>query len=213
MYQVRLAQMLLNTQHEVYISGILSCEMPFIHMSRNALVRAARAIPGAGVTHIMFIDQDTSLLPGTIGRLLKSRKRVIGAVCYSRMPPHRPAVFHFKPEFKTYDFDFPGPDAEPFHVKDGGIGGAAMLIEMSVFDDLENHFGDQKWFDAPIRDLPGKPEGQPIGEDIFFCERLLKAGIDVWVDPGDLTEHSTYVVVCGELFRATRESRKEEIAS
>jgi len=210
MFQTRLAMMLVNTQPEVYITGIISCEMPFVHMSRNELVKAARRCP-TPPTHLMFIDQDTSVYPGTIQRLLSFKKRVIGAVVYSRNPPHKPVVYHFHPTFSHMDADFPGPDAEPFHVKGGGIGMAAALIEMTVFNDLEEKFGTQTWFQSPLLVDPAMPidkQESVIGEDVFFCKRLDQAGIEVWVDPKDQTEHTAYMTICGDLFRATREARQ-----
>jgi hypothetical protein len=208
-FQTRLAQMLLNTQHSVYITGIISCELPFIHMTRNALVKASRRCP-TPPTHIMMIDQDTCVYPGTIERLLEHRKRVIGAVVYSRTPPYKPVVYHFTPKFTHMDSDFPGPDSEPFLVTDGGIGMAAVLIEMNVFDELEEKYGDQMWFQAPCTVNMEKPIDQReevMGEDIFFCNRMNEAGIEIWVDPGDLTGHFGWIEITGELFRENQLAR------
>jgi hypothetical protein len=214
MCQPKLAQMLLNTQHNVYISGILSIELPFIHLARNALVKATRRIPDPKPTHIMFIDYDTAVYPGSIEQLLEARKRVIGAVVYSRRPPYQPVVYHFVPPNKmvNMDFDFPDPESGPFQVVNGGIGMAACLIEMNVFDELEEKFGDQMWFQSPSTKDPDKPlecQEQIMGEDVFFCKRLLEAGIEVWVDPSDMTDHTGYIDVCGALFRENRKARQE----
>jgi hypothetical protein len=209
MFQPRLAQMLLNTQHEVFITGIISCELPFIHMSRNALVKASRRCPDPP-THIMMIDQDTCVYPGTIARLIEHRKRVIGAVVYSRLPPYKPVVYHFTPKFIHMDADFPGPDADPFQVKDGGIGLAAVLIEMNVFDELEEKHSDQMWFQAPCTVDMSKPidrREEVMGEDIFFCKRLNEAGIEIWVDPADMTGHFGMIEITGELFRENLKAR------
>lgn len=210
--QPRLAQMLLNTQHNVYISGVMSCELGFIHMTRNALVKAARRCPEPTTpTHIMFIDQDTSVYPGTIERLLEARKRVIGAVVYARTAPYKPVVYRFSPKFEHMDSDFPGPEAEPFQVKDGGIGMAAVLIEMSVFDELEEKYGDQMWFQSPCMVDMSKPmdqREQNMGEDVFFCKRLNETGIEIWVDPGDLTGHFGWIEITGELYRENRSARQ-----
>ena len=180
-------------------------------MARNALVKAARRCEPRP-THLMFIDQDCILATDTISHLLSFNKPVIGATYYQKNPPYKPCVYHIKPTFGMYDDDFPGPDSEPFQVKDGGIGMGATLIRMDVFDQVEKKLGNQMWYQCPssiVKDEKGEDREMIMGEDIFFCNQLNETGIEIWCDPSDRVEHAGYVQVCGELFRSTLEARKE----
>ena len=79
-----------------------------------------------------------------------------------------------------------------------------------MFDDLEEKYGDQMWFQAPCTvnmDKPIDQREEVMGEDIFFCKRLNEAGIEIWVDPGDLTGHFGWIEITGELFRENQLAR------
>lgn len=60
-------------------------------------------------------------------------------------------------------------------------GTAAMLISRKVFERLP-----KPWF---AMDYSRAAEGKWPGEDIWFCERLGEAGIDIWVDTTVICPH------------------------
>lgn len=210
-YMPKLGMLCIQAERDIGLLGIITSNMSYVHMARNCLVKMARRqIPKP--THLMFIDQDCALAPDTITRLASFDKPIIGAVYYKKAGPYTPIVYHLRPSAKFYDEDMPGPDSPPFHVKHGGVGMGATLIRMDVFDEMEKAFEDSMWYQCPSF-IAEDGRDAMMGEDIFFCDRLDKLGIEVWCDPSDQVEHIGNIPVCGELFRVTRSMRAQEAAA
>lgn len=202
----------IQAERDLDVIGVLTTNMAYIHMARNVLVQGARKVKPTP-THLMFVDQDSIPNPDTITRLLSFDKPVIAATYYKKVSPYLPIVYHIRPEFKHYDYDFPDHGEQPFLLVDGGVGMGATLIRMDVFDKVEEKFGDNLWFQCPaLKSSAGSDVvGSMMGEDVFFCDRCNQTGIEIWCDPRDQVGHIGQLDVCGELFRITRQMRQENL--
>lgn len=136
--------------------------------SRTRLVNMAIKMGG---THMLFLDHDMMLNPSPdmsgklidpITQALKADKDVIGAPYHFRsLPPKSTAT--------------PLSDISD---KSGlyrcqALGTGFMLIKMSVFDKIE-----KPWFN-----FGRNSEAELVyGEDTFFCQQVIKAGLEVWCD-------------------------------
>jgi hypothetical protein len=148
--------------------GVLVEASTYIHKGRNNLVAAALK---AGVTHVLFLDDDMRFPKDTLGRLLAHRVPVVGANYVTR----------------GVDVDLGRP--RPLAVKDGGklvytredstgleevegLGTGVMLIEASQFAKVSF-----PWFETYY-----DKQGRHHGEDYDFCAKVRKAGGRVFVD-------------------------------
>lgn len=141
--------------------------------NRNSAVEAARS---NNATHLMFVDNDMVFPASGIQRLIDADKDIVGGMYNARGVPGQPVVSTVKmidpatdPNAgKTYATEFP---AQLF--KCYGLGTGFMLINMQVFDKLEK----------PYFISGESSNGNAFTEDIYFCDKAHKAGIDAWCSP------------------------------
>lgn len=137
--------------------------------ARTGLVRQAQALGG---THLLFVDHDMFLNPtilpdgkreDPITTLLKRNKDVIAAPYNYRSLPLKSTAF---PMSDISD------KTQPFRCQ--ALGTGFMLIKMSVFDKIA-----KPWFNF------GRDSDAELvyGEDTWFCQQVIKAGMEVWADP------------------------------
>lgn len=143
--------------------------------SRTRLVRQCQEL---GATHMLFLDHDMYLFPSPndqgkmedpITRLVKQDKDVIGAPYNFRSLPLKSTA---SPLSDLSD------KTQPYRCNVVATG--FLLIKMSVFDKIE-----KPWFNF------GRDENAELvyGEDTFFCQQVIKAGMDVWADPNVTIKH------------------------
>jgi len=154
-----------------------------IDAARNDLVRQALM---SGCTHILMMDTDQIYsTPGMIGKMLAHNKPVLGAKVHRRYPPFDSLLLRGEIG-KLYQV----PDDEVKN-EDGTFktevpveytGAGCILYDMKIFNDM---IPDQ-WFQLKVGEF-----GQPIGEDIYFCEKLKIAGIPIVVDASIDIKHLT----------------------
>lgn len=142
---------------------VLTHESCYIHVNRERLVQRARE---GGYSHILFLDSDMYFEKDALSRLLAHDKDIIGADYNYRELPLRSIM-------KTEDRH--GNKIYEKHdnlVKCAGLGTGFLLIKLSVFDKLEEPY------------FFYENEGSEIiqGDDIWFCNRALEAGFDIWCD-------------------------------
>jgi len=123
-------------------------------------------------THLFFLDADTVPPLGTVDKLLAADKDIIAGVTPTwnyekrwnfRIKQNEPVLF--------------GPlQNELMNVK--WVGGTTVLIKRKVFEAL----------DWPYYESFKHPCSNGITHDYYFCEKALKAGFEIWVDP---------TIVCG----------------
>ena len=143
---------------------VLTHESCYIHNNRNRLVQ--RAIEG-GYSHILFLDSDMYFEKDALERLLARDKDIIGADYNYRELP-------LKGVMKTVDYDgnIINEDYPDGLKKVAALGTGFLLIKTSVFDKLT-----QPYFFYEM------DKGEVVlGDDMWFCDKALKAGFDIWCD-------------------------------
>jgi len=132
---------------------------------RNAIVEDAFTV---GATHLMMMDTDQIYHHKTIPQLLSHKLPVVGTLVYRRYPPFDPLMLKGKiGEYKSI------AEWEPDSlVEVDATGTGCLLFEMDVFRRIP-----RPWF-AFRKDL----NGNPIGEDIGFCQDIRNAGFRIYVD-------------------------------
>ncbi len=126
---------------------------------RSGLVK--RAIEG-GNTHILFIDWDMFFAPGSIQQIIDLNLDVVGAPYNMRKLPIESTAVPLTEATTTI----------PYKVK--SLGAGFLLINLDVFKKIEH----------PFFNFGRSSDGEMVyGEDTWFANQCIKAGIDVWVDP------------------------------
>lgn len=129
-----------------------------------------------GSDYLLFIDDDMIFPEDTLETLLTHQKDVIGVNSYSRCLPPSSTVGLMDKEGK-----YMHPDKHtayemivPKHLfKAYFVGAGVMLIDMKVFNKIE----------APYFEFIYDDKGMVLhGEDGTFCEKVKKAGMDIWCD-------------------------------
>lgn len=127
--------------------------------------------------YLLFVDDDMTFPEDTLERLLEHKKEVIGVDSYSRCLPPSSTVgkMNDKGEYMHPDKHTPFEMKIPNELfKAYFVGAGVMLIDMEVFKKIP-----KPYFQFDINN-----EGQIVnGEDGTFCEKVKKAGYDVWCDP------------------------------
>jgi len=146
---------------------------------RNDLV--AQALEH-GCSHLLMMDTDQIYPPDAANRLLAHEKDVVGAQVHRRYPPFAPIMYRGRiGEYKYV------PDEEMYSgklVEVDATGCGCVLYNTGVF--LHT---DQPWYQL------GRQNGRPVGEDIFFHDKLRSSGYRIYVDTSVEVGHiSTFVV-------------------
>ena len=130
--------------------------------------------------YLLFVDDDMTLPPDTLEKLLARNKDVVGVNSYSRCLPLSSTVGlldkngeYLRPEHHTaWECRVP---KELFKCYFVGMG--VGLIDMKVFEKIE-----KPYFEF-ITYKKGEFKGMvKVGEDGAFCEKVKKAGMEIWCD-------------------------------
>lgn len=122
--------------------------------------------------YVLFVDSDQTFPRDTARRLISSGKDVIGCNIAVKRLPSLPTARKFVAEHPLVgDVVYSAPDSTGLE-KIWKLGFGIMLIKMDVFEKLDMPYFNFAW-----------NEGTGfIGEDWYFCDKLEKAGIDLWID-------------------------------
>lgn len=165
-----LLDMVKNSKHEIIVK--MATQGYTIAENRNYL--ATQAIKEK-CSHLMMIDDDMIFPSNTLDTLLLNDKDFVGVLAHSRCLPPLPVVTTFdQDEISTADrllgkYNFP---ETLFKVK--GIGGGVVLIKTDVFNKVSRPWFANENYDTGMT---------KVGEDYYFCNKVLDAGIDIWCDP------------------------------
>ncbi len=130
-----------------------------------------------GSDYLLFIDDDMTFLPNSLEELLAHKVDVVGVNSYSRCLPLSSTVGlmnangeYMSPDKHTeWEMQIP-----PTLFKAYFVGAGIMLIDMKVFARIEK----------PYFVFTTDENGQIVnGEDGYFCDKVKKAGMEVWCDP------------------------------
>jgi len=129
-----------------------------------------------GSDYLFFVDDDMTFLPDTLESLLKHKLGVVGVNSYSRCLPLSSTVGlmdddgkYMHPDKHTaWEMRIPSKLFNCYFV-----GCGICLIDMKVFDKIEK----------PYFEFIAGDNGMVLhGEDGTFCEKVKKAGMDIWCD-------------------------------
>lgn len=145
--------------------GILNRRTSVLPDSRNAL--AAMAVEG-GYTHMLWIDSDMKFPPDMLQRLLARRVPFVGINASMRRPPYRTTAMLKDRELLVTNKDSTGLE------KVERVGMGVVLHEVEVLMRIKK----PPWFSFGYV----KHKRVHRGEDYYFCEKVRKAGYQIYVD-------------------------------
>lgn len=156
-----------------FVKRVLFIKGAYIHDNRQKIVQLAAQ---EDATHLMFIDTDMVFPEDGIKTLLERGKDIVGG-CYNKrvFPPQTCVMVSFDGGPARLLKPDEVPD-EPFEASVVPTG--FMLINMDVFRKVPPpHFS----FDTL--------DGKLVGEDVYFCRKVQKYGVEVWCDPTIRIKH------------------------
>ena len=153
------------------ISGTL------VYVARNRI--AYRAIQ-RGYTHVLWLDSDMVFNADIFEDLCFCGKEVVCGAFVSRKPPFRPCVYTSIADPANMEpVEYFG--SEPFRVD--GCGMATVLTSVKALKTVLDTCGT---IFHPTEDY---------GEDLAFCDRLKRCGIEIWCDPTVRPGHIAHIPV------------------
>jgi len=153
-------------------------------------------------SHLLFLDDDTYPSPDSLVRLWNARQPVVTGVVYTKSDPTLPMVFRKDDEGPWVDWV-----AAPKGLHRINAAGLAMtLIAVDVFERLPKPWF--AWGAVPQADGGVKK----LGEDTWFYERLLEAGVPAFVDTNAIALHGDPVIEDGLVKKLRLYPSKEQTA-
>lgn len=134
-----------------------------------------------GAKYLMFIDDDVLIPNQGIRRLVYLMEQhpdwdLLSGIYVTKSDPPQTLVFKEGSPGPSWDWKF----NEQFEITGCGMG--CCLIRMSAFEKIP-----EPWF-AWVRESKGKDHNE-VGEDLYFCDQLAKAGGKLMADGGLLCGH------------------------
>ena len=159
-----LLHMLKETPHEFHLNFHKGT---YLGELRNAMLNDAREVKA---DYLMFVDTDIIFPPDGLNRLLAKNKDIIGGMYNMKSLPLINTIKMADKDGKIIpvtDFEVPNKPFQCYAIPSG-----FMLIKLEAIKDMKNPFN----FDYDEK-------GEFIGEDVGFCMRCQKAGLEIWCDP------------------------------
>jgi len=187
----------------------LSASSPRPATSRNLLIQDFLA---RGAEWLFMVDTDMSFPRDTLQRLLATaakqapeRPIAVSAVNYAwdaNTAELTPVTLLYDPvEDRYLGSDLYPDDGKPFRID--ATGPACMVVHRKILEDIKelNETPPSYWFYDLCQD------GWFTGNDLTFCDRLRRAGYELWVDPEVTTGHVKSITFDKRMYRARREQR------
>lgn len=154
-------------------------------------------------THLLFLDSDQVFPPDTVKRLMAHNKLVVGCLYFHRAYPYQPHMYKWNHEILTRAGEpqmDPIEDWEPDElVECDALGTGGMMIAREVFEKVE-----YPWFEYG---------GMEESEDVTFCRKLGRVGIEIYCDTACESGHLTTVIIGHENWEwAKKEMRRRKDA-
>ena len=168
--------MLTTTNNAVfYVAYRTGC---YIEQNRTELIKTAVR---ENCDKLFFLDSDIMVESNVINKLLSHNKPVIGAAYNNRSFPLYSNVKIADETGKRIAV----PELPKEVFKTAGMPTGCLLVDIPTVLKVP-----EPWFDLEYHE-----DGSlKTGEDIYFCDRLIENGIDIWCDPTIQVGHvGTYV--------------------
>lgn len=140
-----------------------------IDEARNKIVQGAIRYK---CDYIFFIDSDTIVQKGQLEKLLSHDKDAITGISYMRVAPYF-SLIRKKAAYRLYN---PIEPSGTELIKIDGAGFGCFLIKTTAFDKIE-----YPWFRFHF--FKHEDKWRHLGEDLYLCEQLQNANIDIYCDP------------------------------
>lgn len=147
----------------------------YVDLQRNMAVKRALE---ANYDYILFIDHDMVFPTDLLYRLWNSQKDVVSTNYVIKLEPAIPMAMY---EDRTRVTRI-GEGLEKVYAAPTGT----MLVNTRIFK--EELIGSSEWFSRFKDDVTG----EQFGEDVAFCEKCKRAGVDVYIH-WDLTKQIGHV--------------------
>lgn len=122
--------------------------------------------------YALFIDTDQTFSSDLLYRLLSWQKPVVACNIATKAIPSSPTARSFNPNYYGGDVVFTDPASKGLQ-QVWRIGTGVMLIELGILAKVP-----KPWFLNTYKE----DEDEFGGEDWYFCEKLEKAGIPLFID-------------------------------
>jgi len=155
---------------EGYVTAELILGDTYLDAARNLLTTYAMDLP-TNPTHAFWFDDDMTMPSDTIARLLAHDVPIVGGLYHQRAAPFMPVAYNFTGEGHSAQM-IELPDEPTGLVQVDGLGFGCTLIQMNIYLEMAEHFGDPRWHQV----------NEGVGEDVFFFRRVKEMGIPVWLD-------------------------------
>ncbi len=134
---------------------------------------------------VWFLGDDHVFQDDLLIKLLDRDVDVVTPLCLRRSMPFQ-TVIH-KSESENYErvgFDFLHGKTGMIDISDKGIGNAGMLVRRKVLEAIPS-----PWHES------GKTDPELGGSDLYFCEKIRKAGFSSYLDLDNRIGHITHAAV------------------
>lgn len=169
MFSICLTQMGSEVPPNTRVDWGISTDIPG---ARNALVQRSLDV---GSEWILFIDDDQVFPPNLLTQLLSHDVPIVSALYLRRAGGHDPVAFSHRREDGLYEpvdlTKLPGKGL----LKIYACGAGGLLIRSEVFRAISD---EPDWFQHGH--VPGT--NWNAAEDIIFCEKANRAGIEIFLD-------------------------------
>jgi len=165
-----------------YETALLGQTGPVLDFNRNFVCKMALEHEA---THVCFIDTDMTFPADTINRLLELKKPVVGVASRKKKLPLQYTVEVDEPTGESRPIADDELPKELFNrIGDYPIlvGTGIMLIDLAI-----NKIITKPWF--KFETFWNDKDIGYTGEDIYFCRKVWKAGLEVWCDPTIPVKH------------------------
>lgn len=134
--------------------------------------RIAKAAIDYKCDYIFFIDSDTLIQKGQLEQLLSHGKDAISGISYMKALPYY-SLIRKKIGYRLYN---PIEPSSTELIRIDGAGFGCFLVKTDVFNKIE-----YPWFQ--FKYIKYEDRWRHIGEDLYFCDQLENAKIEIYCDP------------------------------
>lgn len=153
-----------STPHDIYFAYR---EGAYVEQNRSRLIEIAIE---QKCDKLFFLDSDIVVEGDVINKLLARNKAIIGANYNNRSFP---LFSNVKMTDENGKF-IAVPELPKELFKCAGVPTGSMLIDIPTVQKLPRPWFDLTYFEDGSLNL---------GEDIYFCQKLIEHGVEVWCDP------------------------------